>query len=104
MIPLEKIHKEVVNYFHIQENQIFKKTRVRHIVDARQIFHYLSRKHNGKRMSLQTIAEYGSFTNSHSTVLNSIKTVNNLMQTEKQFKANVLKIEEILTKKIQDVK
>ena len=59
------------------------KTRKRHIVQARQIAMYFS-----KQLTKSSLASIGKQIGDrdHATVLHACKTVNNLKQTDKQFK------------------
>ena len=69
------------------------KTRKRHIVQARQLAMYFA-----KRLTKASLASIGSQIGSrdHATVLHACKTVNNLTETDRQFRTYV----EELTKKL----
>ena len=70
------------------------KTRKRHIVQARQLAMFFAKKYT--KASLASIgSQIGK--RDHATVLHACKTVNNLIDTDKQFRAFVNDIEKKLT-------
>lgn len=69
--------------------QIMSKTRIREVVTARHLFNYFCRKYTNK--SLNEIARHLGL--NHATIIHSVKVVNNLCDTEKEFFNNVQKIE-----------
>lgn len=92
-IPLETIYKVVCKYYDISPNEVLSKKRKRELVEARQIIMYLAKRYTKK--SMESIGkELGG--RDHSTVLYAIKTVKNLMETDKRFRADVEEIEKIL--------
>jgi hypothetical protein len=93
MVPLIKIHNEIATYYRMDLDTMFVRTRIREIIEKRQLFHYLAKKLNVKyhKVTLAFIAKYGGNMN-HATVLNSIKTVENLIATEPQFAREVEEI------------
>jgi chromosomal replication initiator protein len=70
------------------------KTRKRHIVQARQLAMYFS-----KRMTKASLASIGSQIGNrdHATVLHACKTVDNMLETDKQFRKFVEEITKKLT-------
>ncbi len=85
-ISIDHIQKTVCDYFNIQIEQINSKTRKRNIVQARQLAMYFSKKHTNS--SLTTIGLHCG-NKDHATVLHACRTVNNLSETDKQFKSYV---------------
>lgn len=89
-ISIEKIQDIVTDHFKIPMEVLHSKSRKREIVQARQIAMYLSKTFT--KSSLQTIGrEIGK--RDHATVLHAVKTVNNLMDTDKTFKSNLKELE-----------
>ncbi len=89
-ISIEKIQDIVCKHFSVPMDVLHSKSRKREIVQARQIAMYLSKVYT--KNSLQTIGqEIGS--RDHATVLHACKTVNNLRDTDKTFKANLKELE-----------
>jgi len=84
-IIIDEIEKEVCFYFGINYEALHIPNRSRNNVKARQIICYLSTKLT--RLSLKYIGEY--FGQDHTTVIHACKTVNNLMDTEPEYKADV---------------
>ena len=87
------IQKVVCDYFNLNTDAITSKTRKREIVQARQIAMYFAK--NMTKLSLATIgAQIGG--KDHATVLHACKTVNNLIDTDRQFKGYIDEIEKKL--------
>jgi chromosomal replication initiator protein len=92
-ISIDFIQKIVCDYFGLPLESIGSKTRKREIVQARQLAMYFSKKLT--KASLATIGLHCG-NKDHATVLHACRTVNNLMDTDKQFRNYV----EELDKKI----
>jgi len=91
-ISIEYIQKLVCDYFNLAVETVKSKTRKREIVQARQISMYFAK--DLTKASLKTIGtHFGG--RDHSTVIHACQTVNDLMETDKKFKADV---EEIMKK------
>ncbi len=93
-ISIDYIQKVVCDYFNIPIEMIHSKTRKREIVQARQLSMYFSKKHT--KASLANIGLHCG-NKDHATVLHACRTVNNLVETDKQFRTFV----EELDKKIK---
>jgi len=85
-VSIEYIQKVVSDYFSMDVETLQSKTRKRHIVQARQLAMYFS-----KKLTKASLASIGSQIGKrdHATVLHACKTVNNLSTTDKQFKKYV---------------
>ena len=92
-VSIDYIQKVVSKYFEMDVSTLQSKTRKRHIVQARQLAMYFA-----KRMTKASLASIGSQIGSrdHATVLHACKTVDNLTETDKQFRKYV----DELTKKL----
>lgn len=92
-LSIEYISKVVCDYFNMQVDALQAKTRKREVVQARQIAMYFSKSLT--KYSLTSIgAQIGS--KDHATVLHACKTVNNLKDTDKNFRQYVEDIEKKL--------
>ncbi len=82
-ISIDYIQKVVSNYFQMDVETLRSPTRKRHIVQARQLAMYFS-----KKLTKSSLANIGSQIGKrdHATVLHACKTVDNLISTDKQFK------------------
>lgn len=89
-ISIDYIQKVVCNYFNINSDQLHNNTRKRETVQARQIAMFFS-----KSLTKSSLASIGSQIGGkdHATVLHACKTVNNLMETDKQFRHQIEEIE-----------
>jgi chromosomal replication initiator protein len=92
-ISMEYIQKLVCEYFEVPVEMVKSKTRKREIVQARQISMYLAKSHT--KTSLKSIgAFFGG--RDHSTVIYACQTVEDLIDTDKKFKAYVYDIQKKL--------
>jgi chromosomal replication initiator protein len=82
-VSIEYIQKMVADYFEMDLDTLQSKTRKRHIVQARQLAMYFA-----KRFTKASLASIGSQIGKrdHATVLHACRTVENLADTDKQFK------------------
>src|SRR5699024_5190053 len=85
-VSIEYIQKVVSDYFQMDVETLQSKTRKRHIVQARQIAMYFS-----KKLTKASLASIGSQIGKrdHATVLHACKTVDNLSSTDRQFRKYV---------------
>ncbi len=92
-LSIEYISKVVCDYFNMPVESLQAKTRKREIVQARQIAMYFS-----KSLTKYSLASIGAQIGSkdHATVLHACKTVNNLKDTDKNFRLFVEDIEKKL--------
>lgn len=80
----KEIKKIVANYYGLNVYDLDKKSRKREIIEPRQIAHKII-KDKTIKMSLREVgAEVGG--KKHDCVLHSIKTVNNMIDTDKEYK------------------
>ena len=93
-ISIDFIQKTVCEYFEVPVEKLKEKTRKRAIVQARQLSMYLAKGFT--KNSLKTIGKHFGGRD-HSTVIHSCTAVQNLMDTDNEFKEHVLDIQ----KKIQ---
>lgn len=89
----EKIKEVVCGYFSVSEDSVASKSRVRDVANARHIAMYLS-----KQMTKKSLSEIGRVIGGrdHATVLHSCSVVNDLMETDKDFRSHVEEIERLL--------
>lgn len=92
-LSIEYISKVVCDYFNLPVDSLQAKTRKREIVQARQLTMYFS-----KSMTKFSLASIGAQVGNkdHATVLHACKTVNNLKETDKNFRIYVEEIEKKL--------
>lgn len=89
-ISIDYIQKMVCDYFELPIEMLKSKTRRREVVQARQIAMYFAKQMT--KSSLSTIGMHCGGKD-HATVLHACRTVNNLMDTDKKFKASVVELE-----------
>src|SRR6185436_20870068 len=88
-ISIDYIQKVVCDYYKISVELVKSKTRKREIVQARQISMFYAK--DLTKSSLKTIGMFFGGRD-HSTVIHACQTVNDLMETDKQFKNDVVEI------------
>ncbi|PQJ14853.1 chromosomal replication initiator protein DnaA [Aureicoccus marinus] len=82
-VSIDYIQKMVAEYFEMDVATLQSKTRKRHIVQARQLAMFFAKKYT--KASLASIgSQIGK--RDHATVLHACKTVDNLAETDKQFR------------------
>jgi len=90
-MTIDNIQKLVCDYYHVAYDRLLTKTRKREVVLARQITMYFAKKFT--KQSLKTIGDhFGGF--DHTTVIHSCQTVENLMETDPEYKDNLLEIQQ----------
>ena len=88
-MTIENIQKLVCDYYHVPYERLLTKTRKREVVLARQITMYFAKKFT--KQSLKTIGDhFGGF--DHTTVIHSCQSVENLMETDTEYKENLMEI------------
>ncbi|RKN81532.1 MULTISPECIES: chromosomal replication initiator protein DnaA [Ulvibacterium] len=92
-VSIDYIQKVVSDYFEMDVATLQSKTRKRHIVQARQLAMFFA-----KKFTKASLASIGSQIGKrdHATVLHACKTVDNLAETDKQFRKYI----DDLTKKL----
>ncbi len=89
-VSIANIQKIISDFFNISIDHITGKTRKRNVVVARQLGMYFAK--NMTDISLKEIGrQFGN--RDHTTVLHSIKTINNLLDTDVLFKDTFTKLE-----------
>ena len=89
-ISIDYIQKIVCDYFELPLEMLKSKTRKREVVQARQLAMYFSKQFT--KSSLSNIGLHCGGKD-HATVLHACRTVNNLMDTDKKFKAQVVDLQ-----------
>ncbi len=89
-VSIDYIQKVVCDYFDLPIELLKSKTRKREVVQARQIAMYFA-----KHMTKSSLATIGMHCGGkdHATVLHACRTVNNLMDTDKRFRAYIEELE-----------
>lgn len=82
-ITVEYIQEIVSEYFQLSIEELQSKTRKRHVVQARQLAMFFAKKYT--KLSLVNIGK-SIGKRDHATVLHACKTVDNLNETDKQFR------------------
>jgi hypothetical protein len=90
---LEGIFNVCCDYYNVDPQLVLKRSRKREFVQIRQMTMKLV-----KRRTITSLDKIGSFLGNydHATVLHGIKTVNNLMNTNKVFRTQFNEIERLL--------
>jgi chromosomal replication initiator protein len=89
-VSIDYIQKVVCDYFDLPIELLKSKTRKRQVVQARQIAMFFA-----KSMTKSSLSSIGMHCGGkdHATVLHACRTVNNLIETDKKFKASVQELQ-----------
>ncbi|MBK8847922.1 MAG: chromosomal replication initiator protein DnaA [Bacteroidetes bacterium] len=93
-ISIDYIQKVVCDYFDLPLELMKSKTRKREVVQARQLAMYFSKSFT--KSSLSNIGMHCGGKD-HATVLHACRTVNNLIETDKKFKAQVQDLHKLIS-------
>ena len=93
-ISIDYIQKVVCDYFDLPLELMKSKTRKREVVQARQLAMYFSKSFT--KSSLSNIGMHCGGKDP-ATVLHACRTVNNLIETDKKFKAQVLDLHKLIS-------
>jgi chromosomal replication initiation ATPase DnaA len=74
-----------------------QRRRLRELIEARALFYWFAKKYTDK--SLKQIASYVGCVD-HATVINGLRVAENFIYTDKDFKANMIKHDEIIAERI----
>jgi len=96
VVTPDKVIEAVCEHFKFNLKDLQSKSRIKEYVYARDIIFYLIR--NKTKMSLKSTGQL--LHRDHTTVIHSIETLNNLMYTEPDVKAEVELIEEAVRNKV----
>lgn len=92
VVNFEIVTEKVCEYYGIEQDQIYAKSRKREVADARQMIMYLAKKH--AKMALKAI---GSRLNrTHATVLHGCRNVEERLPIDRQLAEDLQKIESSL--------
>jgi chromosomal replication initiator protein len=89
-VNLDFIQKTVAEYFQVSLDSLKAKTRKKEIVTARQVAMYFAKEFTSH--SLKSIG-YHFGGRDHSTVIHSVQTVSDLIDTDKKFKVSIQELQ-----------
>jgi chromosomal replication initiator protein len=92
-VGIDFIQKSVAEYFKVSVDEMKDKTRKKEIVIARQTAMYFAKNHTN--LSLKAIG-YHFGKRDHTTVLHAIESVNNMIDTDKEFKNGIAELQKRL--------
>lgn len=95
--PYEWIIEIISHYYDIPIETMKQKTRKREIVQARQISYYFGKKYTN--FSLYRLGKF--FELDHATALHGIVVIENLKDTNRNFRKELKEIEEIIEEKLK---
>lgn len=87
-----KIISVVCDYYGVTQKEIISKSRKRNIVNARQVLSYLLRKN---KLTYHYIGKLLS--RNHSTIVQSCKVIEDLLQVDRNMVNDIKKIENFIT-------
>ena len=90
---VEEIRKKVCEYYDISEDVVNSKSRTQKVSYIRQVAIYLSNRHTNCS-TVQIGRTFGG--RNHATILHSLKTMNNLIETDEKIRHEVEEVEALL--------
>jgi chromosomal replication initiation ATPase DnaA len=85
--------QRVVDLFGITKEELFSKTKVRHIVDARQLLYYLCHNRQMQYVTIKKFMENNGYTIMHNSIVNGIIVVSKKIKEDKDYKSIVKDID-----------
>ena len=92
-ITIDHIVKIVCDYYNIELDTFNSTKRTRDVAQARQVAMYLAKQHTKAPLTVIGSSIGGR---NHATVLHSCKAVSDMMDTDKQFKAQIEEVEKLV--------
>ena len=96
---IEIVENIICDYFIISSESLIDRSRKRNIIEARQIFHYFMR--NYTNFSFKSIGEYKNIGFDFNTIRHSIITVNNRIDTEKEYREKIELLDSMIKDRIE---
>ena len=98
------IRNEVAKYRRFTEAEMLAKGKKREIVISRQLCCYFAYNHCKSRVSLDVIAKTLNFPSyDHAVVIYSLRTMKNLIDTDKAIMKTVVELESIISDKLNNL-
>lgn len=105
-LAIEEVHKVFCDYYQIDLDYFFNKSRKRTFIDPRQQFHFLCKEYT--KLSLADIGKYykditGVFYD-HATIIHSGKAIKNYIDTDKTVFNDISNLRKLLDSKKSELK
>ena len=98
-VKLDVIERAVTDFYGLRQEILKCNTRKKEVVEARQLVFYFAKEVYKLRYSLAEIA--AKYSRDHATCVHSIKTINNYLETDKEFRKNFQIIKQKIDKEMQ---
>tara|TARA_B100000768_G_C11284487_1_gene381236 strand:+ start:1625 stop:1918 length:294 start_codon:yes stop_codon:yes gene_type:complete len=79
--------EQVIELYGITKRDLFQKSKVREIVDARYVLYYLCYNRPMKLKYIQKYMSEGGYDIGHSSVLHGIKAITNYIESDEDYKS-----------------
>lgn len=93
----QHIREWALFYSNVDEEQIMGRTRLRNVVNIRQVAMYAMRQHFGTAVSVEKIGQY--FNRDHSTVIHATRCCRENARFDKDLKNSLISLNDYLCKK-----
>ena len=87
--------EQVVELYGITKGELFQKSKVREIVDARHVLYYLCYNRPMKLKYIQKYMSEAGYDIGHSSVLHGIQAVTNLIQSDEDYKYLLTRLQDV---------
>ena len=89
--------KSVAEVFGIDVSELFSKSRKRELVDARQLLYYLCYNRPMRISMIQDLMNENGYETKHSPIINGIKSMNNKLKEDPDYRVLVSRLKEQVT-------
>lgn len=87
--------EQVIDLYGITKGELFQKSKVREIVDARHVLYYLCYNRPMKLKYIQKYMSEAGYNIGHSSVLHGIQAVTNLIQSDEDYKYLLTRLQDV---------
>jgi chromosomal replication initiation ATPase DnaA len=87
--------EQVIELYGITKGELFQKSKVREIVDARHVLYYLCYNRPMKLKYIQKYMSEAGYNIGHSSVLHGIQAVTNLIQSDEDYKYLLTRLQDV---------
>lgn len=83
----------VIDLFNVTREELFSKSKKRHIVDARQLLYYLCYKRQMQFVIIQKFMGDNGYEIAHNSIINGVKVIDNKIREDRDYQTIINDIE-----------
>jgi len=85
--------QRVVDLFGITKEELFSKSKVRHVVDARQLLYYLCHQRQMQFVIIKKFMDKNGYTIMHNSIINGVNVVDRKIKEDKDYQSIIKEID-----------